>query len=97
LGQTNNSSGNSGAPNSGNVTAQAGQLIISIASVDNNRSFTPGTGFTEREEVATKAATEEQVVSSAGTYAGTWTLGSSDLWACGVATFKPYRRVIITQ
>jgi hypothetical protein len=89
LDQAISAEGNSTTPDSGSVaTTAAVELLVSVASVSGNKTFTAGSGYTAREEVVTKMSTEDQAVSSLGTYAGTWTLDASDNWACLLATFK---------
>jgi hypothetical protein len=81
LGAENGTNGSSTAITSNNFTTSiANALIIGLGAVDGQRSFTAGSMFTEREEIEQRIALEDRVVASAGTYASTFTLSSTDVW-----------------
>ena len=81
--------GDSITPDSGNVTTtSASELLVSAGHSSNGRTFTAGTGYTKRQEIATKVALEDKSVSSTGTYSGSWTLSAQDLWAASIVTFS---------
>lgn len=86
-----NSQGNttSSSPNSGSIaTTGENELVFSAAGVSNSRSFTAGSGFTERLEVNNKISTEDRVATLPGSVSGTWSLNSSDTWSAIVVSFK---------
>jgi hypothetical protein len=90
LDQTAKANGTSTAPSSGATGArsQASEIIITLAGTDGGNTFSAGSGFTLREannDVALQIA--YQIVSAAGTDAGTMGLASAAGWASIVATF----------
>jgi len=85
--------GNSTTPSSGSATTTAaGDLIFSVMDVTNGiaTSFAAGSGFTVRTNLASADAflDEDQVQTSAGAIAGTWTVSPSVNWAVAMAAFK---------
>jgi len=90
-------SGNSTSPSSGatGTRAQANELLLGCVCHDGtNRTITEGTNFTLLEEHEGGSAdmpigTEYQLVTSVGTDAATWTIGTGAVnWLARVATFK---------
>lgn len=93
---TYNSAGST-SPNSGNTatTSQASELIFGFCATGPGApTFTAGGGFTLRSDGTgaanhpAKVGTEDQIVSSTGTYASTFTLSASNEWFAMVATYK---------
>lgn len=91
LDQTNQATGTSAAPNSGNITTTAatwifaGLVLTSYPSV----GATAGTGFTGMNlSDGNKYGCEYQDAASTGTYAGAFTLPESNTWGTIVAAFK---------
>lgn len=90
LDKTAGASGNSTTPSSGNTstTSSASELLYGTAMVSNASTFTQGSGFTKRQEVVQKIATEDRTVSSTGTYAADWDIGgTADTWGAQILTF----------
>lgn len=94
LDKTATATGSSTAPDTGDTatTAQADELLFSVACWQAAATFTPGTDFTQ---VGTTMATttkygasQYDIVSSTGAYDGDATLGSSQDWAICLATYK---------
>jgi hypothetical protein len=73
------------------ATSQAAELVLGYGEVENDTTFTPGTGYTLVNEVPsaphTKVALEYRVTSAAGTYAAGFNV-SSQAWAMGIATLR---------
>ena len=93
LDQVNGAEGISTALNSGNVTTtQADELLFGVGTNGNERTFTAGASYlnlvTSPSGGTAKEAGENQIVSSTGTYSASFTIGTSDTWACIIATFK---------
>jgi hypothetical protein len=80
--------GTSTTPNSGNTatTTQATELLFGAGAANNVPVFTAGSGYVLRQSVSNKMAIEDQIVTSTGTYAATFTLDGSDLWICAIIT-----------
>lgn len=78
-------------PSSGNVTTTAANELLFCVLAHGSLTPTAGTGFTALDHNGTESShffdTEHQIVSSAGSYAGTWTL-SAQTWSTVFATFK---------
>lgn len=87
--------GSGTSPSSGTATTTAnGDLIFGVGVVDSSgslESILAGTGFTKRVDLGSLAAysDEDQVQTSAGSIAATWTLPVSQNWIASVAAFKP--------
>jgi hypothetical protein len=83
------SEGSSTNPDSGKVTTSHASELIFAASADGGTPvWSTGTGFTLRQTPANILATKDQIVSSAGTFAGTFLLSRSDHWSAAVVAFK---------
>lgn len=88
--------GTSTSPSSGSTatTAQADELLIGAVSHQGSTiSCVPGGSFTQLNDVLTGASTAVcgaayRIVSATGAYSSDWTLGSSQIWTCAIATFK---------
>jgi len=87
--------GNSATPNSG-VTATTtanGDLLLGAIMTANPATFTAGTGFVIEESVpaepGAKLIAEDEIQATAGAAMASATLGAADIWAAGVAAFKP--------
>jgi len=77
------------SPNSGNVTtAQASKLLFAASAVGGSPTWTAGTGYTLRQTPVNVLGTEDQIVSSTGTFAGAFSISASDNWSAGVVAFK---------
>jgi len=63
-------------------------LAFSACEVNNDASFTQGSGYTKRQTVTTKISIEDKNVGSATSTNGTWTLGGSDDWIASLVIFK---------
>jgi len=86
--------GNSASPNSGNaVTTANGDLLLGTIMTRNPAAYTAGFGYRKEENIpaepGTKLITEDQIQASAGIVSASATLGATDLWAAGLAAFKP--------
>ncbi len=94
LDQTAHAQGASSSPNSGAIagTTRANELIFSAAGFPNSYSgtITAGSGYTlQQQDITTsRAATETAVVTSTGSFAGTFSVNSSTNWSAVLATFK---------
>lgn len=89
--KTAQATGTSTTPSSGTTAnrTQAAEVLLGFVGTVGGNTFTAGTNFTLREpnsEIATQI--EDQTVAAAGTDAATFTLGSSQGWACWIGTFK---------
>jgi hypothetical protein len=85
--------GNGTNPSSGSATTTAnGDLIFGAMVVTNGigSTFTGGPGFTKRMDLgsSTGFVDEDQIQSSAGAIAATWTVSPSVNWAAAMAAFK---------
>jgi hypothetical protein len=81
--------GSGTTPNSGNVTtSQGAELLFAAAAVGGSPSWTAGSGYTLRQIPVNKLATEDQIASVIGTFAGTFSLSASDNWSAAIVTFK---------
>jgi RHS repeat-associated protein len=85
--------GHSSSPNSGNTTTTAaGDLLLGEVLTGGTATFTAGTGYAIRDTVPaepnTKVIAEDQLQASAGTASASATLGATDYWAAGLASFK---------
>jgi RHS repeat-associated protein len=82
-------------PGNGPVTTRGGDLIFGVGvedEVGSGDTFTAGGGFTKRADLGNAAAyaDEDQVQSSAGRTAATWTMAPPGLeWIAVMAAFKP--------
>ena len=86
--------GKSSTPKSGSVvTSQGGELVLGIMMTADPENYTAGAGYKAEELVPAnpnaKLVIEDEVQSSAGTAAISATLGATNNWAAGSATFKP--------
>jgi len=93
LDQTASATGASAAIDSGATatTTQASELVIGVGGSNVDNTFTLGTGFSNLNVAAAgtnRVAMEGQVVSSTGTYNGTFTILTSTQWVGLVATYK---------
>ena len=96
LDQTAHAQGSGTSPNTGltATTASNNELVFAGLAVPNNSTATAtaGTGFQMLLQDAppntSRAATEGQIVSITGQYAGTFSLSASTNWSAVVATFK---------
>jgi hypothetical protein len=85
--------GNSTTLSSGNLTTtQAMELLFCAGITRDGRTFTPDGTFTQREVIPaaanTRLVTQDRMVTAIGTYAGTFTLNSSNPWACALVSYK---------
>jgi len=92
LDQETSATGTGTALNSGSVTTtQANELVFGYAFVQNALSQ-GGTGFTVRQPApgvtTSNVMSEDEIVSATGTYAATFTQGTSGSWKALIATFK---------
>jgi hypothetical protein len=86
--------GNSASPNSGSVaTAVNGELLLGAIMTADFEMYTAGSGYRIEESVpaqpGTKLITEDQMQAAAGPSVASATLGATNAWAAGIATFKP--------
>ena len=96
LDQTAAAQGSSSTPNSGSTatTASADELVFAGLGLAYNSSATvsPGSRYTMEEQDTTvngpRAASEDAMVTTTGSFSGTFTLNSTAAWSCVVATFK---------
>lgn len=94
LNQQNSSSGSSNTPDSGNVTvANNGELFVGLAwSLNNGDSWAANNGFTIRQSEIDNNTYERHAfadkIGDAQTTSANFTVGSSALWLCLIATFK---------
>ena len=93
--QENWGSGSSGtAISTGNITTtQNDEVLVAFAGEYTAQTYTAGTNFTERIDVGalfpgTGSASEDRIVTSAGTYNATMTQANSADWALIVSSFK---------
>jgi hypothetical protein len=95
LDQTAHAQGASSSPSTGatGATASASELIFSATGFPYSYSgtVTAGSGYTlQQQDTATsRAVTETALVTSTGSYQGTFSLSSSTNWSAVLATFKP--------
>ena len=95
LDQTANNGGTGTAVDSGNVVvADNGELYFGLGwSAGNGVSWTAGTGYVLRETELDSSTYErhasEDKYGAAQTTSGSFTIGTSNLWMAGIATFKP--------
>jgi uncharacterized repeat protein (TIGR01451 family) len=75
------------------ATSQANELVIGYGEVSDGSTFTAGSGFTLDGSVpaspGTKLAIEHRVSPTAGSQTAGFTIGGTQAWAAGVATFLP--------
>ena len=94
LDRTAHAQGSSASPNSGAsaITTTANELVFAAAGFVNNYAGTAtvGSGYTlqQQDTGTSRAATETTIVTSTGTYAGTFTLSTSTNWSAVLATFQ---------
>lgn len=70
------------------ATSQNNELIFAMGTGGNTDTFTAGANYTIREHVGgDKLATEDRIVTAAGTYNSTMTINANDKWAISLATF----------
>jgi hypothetical protein len=88
--------GSSSTPSTGaTAMTQAASELAFVGAGFNTPSFTgtvtAGTGYTlgQQDTNTSRAATETSVVSSTGSYTGTFTLSGTANWSAVLATFKP--------
>jgi RHS repeat-associated protein len=88
--------GSSASPSSGSVTTSVdNELAFGTAwSIGDGDSWTAGSGYTKRESetnnaTAERIATEDKVVTTAGSVSATYSVPTSGDWAAIIATFKP--------
>ncbi len=77
------------------ATANASDLVVSVWGGDNNAdgTLTAGAGFTMRNgsgngTTVLVGGLEDQIVSAAGSYTGSWTYGQASNWAAEGAAYK---------
>jgi hypothetical protein len=88
LDQVKVSSGTGTTINSGSVTTTAAnELIFGYAGVDGNSVSGPGAGFTQRGNTGNGELSEDELVSTAGSYSATATCPSTT-WAGAILTFR---------
>jgi len=80
-------------PSSGNITTvNAIEWLVSGTGAPSSVTYTAGSGWTLQETPPSNGsgrfAIEDRVTSSAGTYAGNYTINTSQAWAAGVIAFK---------
>jgi len=79
-------------PDSGatGATTQPNQLLVGFIETDGGgNSCTAGSGWTQQQAIATsKLFLETRIVTSAGSYNATATLGASDTWAAFCVTLR---------
>jgi hypothetical protein len=84
--------GTNSSPNTGSVsTTDPNELLVGAFGIASGTSFSAGSGFTSMPGVAGaggRLATQYQIVSAAGSYSSTGTLGSSATWAGGLASYR---------
>lgn len=83
--KTNTASGSTASVSSGNVTTTSANEFLYGYAVDNNAALLLGSGWTQGITEASQFD-EYQIVTSTGTFAATYTNGTS--WLCVIATFK---------
>jgi hypothetical protein len=94
LEQNNSASGANGLPNNYDVTTTAAnQLLFGVLGLNVINTVSPEPDFTLRAQVPaapnTRYATQDRIVSSAGTYAAEFSYSdTSNSWIAAVATFK---------
>lgn len=102
LDQINNAQADaSTAINAGSVTTtQASELLAVCARNNTGVTFTAGTSYTMREQVPAapnaRAAFEDRIVSSTGTYTGDMTTSGNVNWGAVIATFKAAGGAVVT-
>lgn len=79
--------GNSTNPTSGNLTTTAANTLV-VGWGFTLTAITPGTGFTQQQNVDSLASFEDKLGTAAGTHACTFTAGSAQ-WAAQCAAFTP--------
>jgi len=94
LDQTAHAQGSSASANSGAsaITSSANELVFAAAGFPNSYggTATAGGGYTlqQQDTGASRAATETSIVTSTGTYSGTFTLSTNTNWSAVLATFQ---------
>lgn len=90
LDQSAAASGSSAFLNSGTVsTTAANELIIGFGTTSNTSTFTAGSGFNNLlQNFAGRLASQDRIVSSAGTYNSTMSISPAFGWSSMVVTFK---------
>ena len=95
LDQTAHGQGSNTAPNSGATptTTSANELVFAAMGLPSSYSGTQtaGSGYSllQNDTATSPASNESKLVTSTGSYTGTFNLGSSANWTAIVATFKP--------
>jgi hypothetical protein len=82
--------GSGTAANSGNITtSNAADLLVGFSENETNGGFSvsPGAGWTQR-ELEDGVSACDQIISSAGTYAFSSTIGGTASWSASIAAFK---------
>ena len=76
--------------NSGTVTTTAAnELIIGFGTTSNTATFTAGSGFANLlQNFAGRLASQDRIVSSAGTFNSTMSISPAFGWSSMVVTFK---------
>lgn len=93
LDQSNVTTGNNTAPDSGNITTTvANELLFSACGCGANSTFTVGANYTLREQIPAgangKLATEDRIVSATGTYSAPYTISGTTTWGDAILSFK---------
>ncbi len=106
LDRTAHAQGSSAAPNSGAITTSSARELLFAATglpASYTGTATAGSGYTllQQSTTSSRAASEGESVSVAGTYAGNFSLSSSANWSAALATFAapaaPAAPVITTK
>ncbi len=89
LDKTSSNQGSSTSPDSGAVTTtNANEILCGLGTCGNPATFTAGTGYTIEETVASKLATEDDIVSNTVTKSASFSLSVTQNWTCLLATFQ---------
>ena len=93
------SSGTSTTPSDSLTTTTANELVVGILTTDSpDTSFTPSGGWTEIAEQESHAVQSGSaifhIVTTAGSYSPSWTLGASRQWFVSSASFKEAGRTV---
>ena len=70
------------------TTLNADDLIVSGASLSASSSWTAGTGYALRTASSNEFAIEDQIVSSSGTYTGSFSISPNQSWIAAAVAFK---------
>lgn len=76
-------------PSSPATTATGAETIVSIISTDASSTIDPAGGEIERFEIVTSLQMQDKAVGAAGSYAGSWTLGTAGAGFAAALALKP--------